>query len=168
MLYIFIFLAKIIEVSLTTLRTVLITRGEKIYASIIGFVEVIIWLIVVGNVLDNIQDDPLKVFVYALGFAAGNYFGSLIEEFLAIGLVTFNIITTKDHEEIILHELKKSNIGVTIVTGKGYEKENSILIVHAKRKRKKEIISLIKSLDFNAVISIMDTNSIYGGYGLKK
>lgn len=168
MLYLIIFFAKIIEVSLTTVRTVLLTRGEKLYASVIGFFEVIIWLVVVGNVLQNIQQDPIKIFVYALGFACGNYVGSIIEEKLAIGLVTFNIITTKENEDKILKALKSANLGVTVVSGKGYDNEKSVLIVHAKRKRKGEIVKLIEDLDIKAVISIADTRTVYGGYGLRK
>ncbi len=83
--YAFIFFAKIIEVALMTVRTVLITRGEKLYGSIIGFIEVTIWLYVTSSVLSGIKDDPIRMVVYALGFTCGNYVGCVIEEKLAIG-----------------------------------------------------------------------------------
>ena len=86
MLYVLIFLAKIVEVSLMTLRTVLITRGEKVVGSIIGFFEVIIWLYLVSTVLVGISEDPIKMVVYALGFSVGNYVGSFLEEKLPMAL----------------------------------------------------------------------------------
>ena len=79
-IYILIFSAKIIEVSLTTVRTVLITRGEKFYASLIGFVEVLIWLYVISSVIIGIDKEPLKMVTYALGFACGNYIGCIFKK----------------------------------------------------------------------------------------
>lgn len=84
-IYFAIFFAKLIEVPLATVRIVLINRGEKLKGSLIGFVEVLIWIVVVGNVLDSLSEDPIKALVYCLAFACGNYLGSIVEDKLAIG-----------------------------------------------------------------------------------
>ena len=73
MIYLLIFFAKLVEVSLATIRNVLINRGEKLKGSIIGFFEVLIWVIVVSNVLSDVMQDPLRVLVYCLAFSMGNF-----------------------------------------------------------------------------------------------
>ncbi|WP_404814135.1 DUF2179 domain-containing protein [Clostridium algidicarnis] len=167
-LYVLIFLAKIVEVSLMTLRTVLITRGEKVVGSIIGFFEVIIWLYLVSTVLVGISEDPIKMVVYALGFSVGNYVGSFLEEKLAIGLLTISIVASANDAIIIAEKLRKDNLGVTLVEAEGMNEKKKMIVVHVKRKRKKEVIKLIEDTNTKAVISIADTKTVYGGYGIKK
>ncbi len=164
--YVVIFLAKILEVSLMTVRTVLVTRGEKVYASIIGFIEVIIWLYVVSVVLVGIKDDPIRMVVYAFGFACGNYLGSLLEEKLALGILTINVIASIENGEKIAAIVRKENVGVTSVAAEGINEIKKMLLIHVKRKRKNEIIKLIQSSNINCVISISDTRTVYGGYGI--
>lgn len=166
--YILIFFAKIIEVALMTVRTVLITRGEKLYGSIIGFVEVSIWLYVISKVLIGIDKDPLKMLVYAFGFACGNYIGCILEDKLAIGVLTINAITSQKDGEELAQLLRDEKVGVTIVNAEGLIEDKKMLILHVKRKRKKEILKLIQNSDIKAVISVADTKTVYGGYGIRK
>ncbi len=166
--YLIIFMAKILEVSFATVRMVLLTRGEKLYASIIGFVEVTIWLLVVGNVLNGIQEDPIKIVVYALGFSCGNYLGSLVEEKLALGVITLNVIVSEEDGEVLLKYLRDADVGVTSVQGEGLNSKKTLLMIHVKRKRKKEILKLIEDSDVKCVVSITDTKTVYGGYGIRK
>ncbi|MCB2294082.1 DUF5698 domain-containing protein [Clostridium algoriphilum] len=166
--YFLIFFAKIIEVSLTTIRIVLITRGEKFYGAIIGFFEVLIWLYVIGTVLIGINEQPFKMVTYALGFACGNYIGCILEDKLALGLMTINaIVSVKDGEELA-KILRKQNVGVTLIEAEGLKEEKKMLILHVKRKRKSEILRVIENSEINAVISLADTKTIYGGYGIRK
>ncbi len=97
LLYIMIFCAKIIEVSLMTLRIVFITKGERKMGALVAFFEVSIWLFLVTTVLGGITEDPLKAVVYALGFAVGNFVGSLLEERIGLGLSQVQIIVKADH-----------------------------------------------------------------------
>ena len=166
--FIFIFFAKIVEVSLTTIRIVLITRGEKLYGSIIGFFEVLIWLYVIGTMLVGINEAPLKMVTYAAGFACGNYIGCILEEKLALGLMTINAIVSEKDGNTLAEILRKDNVGVTIIEAEGLKEEKKMLIFHVKRKRKSEILKLISDSHINAVVSLMDTKTIYGGYGIKK
>lgn len=166
--FILIFFAKIIEVSLSTVRTVLITRGEKLYGAIIGFFEAIIWLYLITTVLVNINEEPFKIIAYALGFACGNYIGCILEEKLALGLITINIIVSEKDGKTLAEILRAENVGVTIVDGEGLKESKKMLILHVKRKRKSQILKTIQNSNINAVISLMDTKSIYGGYGIRK
>lgn len=166
--YIFIFFAKIFEVSLTTVRTVLVTRGEKFFAAIIGFFEVSIWLYVIGSVLAGIQEDPKKMIIYALGFACGNYIGCIIEDKLALGVLTINVIVTEEDSKELACTLREKNVGVTVIEGEGINTKRKVLLIHAKRKRKNEIVKIIENTNIPSVISINDTKTVYGGYGLRK
>ncbi len=166
--YLLIFLAKIVEVSLMTIRTVLITRGEKLYGSIIGFFEISIWLYLINKVLVGISEDPIRMVTYALGYACGNYLGSILEEKLALGLLTISIILPESEGEELIKKLREKNVGVTKVRAEGINKDKSLLLIHIKRKRKNEIIKLIEKSPLHCVISISDTKTVMGGYGIKK
>ena len=166
--YLMIFFAKIVEVSLMTVRTVLITRGEKFYGSVIGFFEVLIWLYIISTVLIGIQEDPVRMVVYALGFASGNYLGCMLEERLALGILTITVISSKEDGLKLADILRDKHVGVTMMEAEGKHEIKKILIMHAKRKRKCEIIKIIEGSRLEAVISISDTKTVYGGSGLRK
>lgn len=166
--YLLIFLAKIIEVSLTTVRTVFITKGQKLYSSIIGFIEVSIWLLVASVVLVGINENPAKMFVYALGFTFGNYIGSIIEEKIGLGHVSIQIITNCTDGTMLSDSLRKAGKAVTVLKGEGKDSEKCILLIYAKRKQKDCIMREVKKLDIQAVITISEAQKIYGGYGVGK
>lgn len=151
-----------------TLRVVLVTKGEKVYGSIIGVFEISIWLVLTSTVLAGLKEDPFKMVVYALGFAVGIYLGSTIEEKLAIGLVTVQVIVNKDEGEILTDSLREKGIGITVIDGQGLSEPKNILILHIQRKRKNEIIKHIIKTTPGAVISSSDLKTVYGGYGLIK
>lgn len=167
-IYFLIFFAKIIEVSLATVRTVLITRGEKFFGSIIGFFEVLIWLYLITTVLIGISEEPFKIVAYALGFSCGNYIGCILEDKLALGLITLNIIVSVKDGPTLARTLRAENIGVTIMDAEGLKEAKKMLILHVKRKRKSKVLKLITNTNINAVISLVDTKTIYGGYGIRK
>jgi uncharacterized protein YebE (UPF0316 family) len=167
-IYFFIFFAKIIEVSLCTVRTVLITRGEKLFGSIIGFFEVIIWLYLISTILIGINEAPFKMVAYSLGFACGNYIGCILEEKLALGLITINAIVSEKDGPTLAQILRSENIGVTLMDAEGLKEAKKLLILHVKRKRKSRVVKLIQNSNINAVISLSDTKTIYGGYGIRK
>jgi len=166
--YLLIFVAKVFEVSLMTLRTVFVTKGEKVYGAIIGVFEISIWLVLTSTVLSSLKEDPFKMVVYALGFATGIFLGSTIEEKLAIGLVTVQVIVNKAEGDILTDDLREKGIGITVMEGHGLSEPKSVLILHIQRKRKNEIIKHITKTVPGAVISASDLKTVYGGYGLIK
>ncbi len=168
MIYALILFAKIIEVSLATVRTVLITKGERKIGAIIGFFEVMLWIYIASNVLTGIAADPLKAVFYALGFALGNYFGSILEEMIGIGLSEIVVIVKDDHGEELSEHLRDHDFAVTMVEGSGMSKSRHMLFLFTQRKRVKEAVTLIKAKQANAVITVSETKPIYGGYGLLK
>ncbi len=164
MIYVLILLAKILEISMGTFRNVMIIKGERAIGTIIGFFEVLIWLLVVSSVLTNIKEDPIKLIVYSLGFAIGLYVGSKIEESIAIGNVRVEAIVAADYD--MADKLRKSGYGVTVVDAHGMNYERQMLILNIRRKIAPKAVETIRSLDKEAVITIYDIRAVNGGYGL--
>ena len=88
-LYLIIFAAKTIEVSIATVRLVLVNKGERVKGAVLGFIEILIWISLVSSVLNNITDDPFKIIAYAAGFSLGNYLGVSIGLKLQLALPLF-------------------------------------------------------------------------------
>jgi uncharacterized protein YebE (UPF0316 family) len=168
MIYILILFAKMVEVSLMTVRIVLITKGERKIGSIIGFFEIMIWIYVASSVINDLANDPLKAVVYGLGFALGNYFGSRLEEKIGIGLSQVQIIVKSEDGYPLAEVLRKEGYAVTLVHGEGKNFERNLLFSYVKRKRIHHLLEVAKANQENAVITVMDTKPLYGGYGLKK
>lgn len=168
MIYLFILVFKIIEVSIGTTRIVLITRGERLLGAILGVMEVLIWVALVSSVLSNITEDPMKVVVYAIGFGIGNYVGSVFEQKLGIGNVRVEAITSKKDGEELTAMLRDRGFAVTVIEGKGMSCERHVLLMNIRRKNHHNVIDLIKGLQGNAVITINDVQPVYGGYGILK
>lgn len=167
-LYFIILVAKMIEVSIGTTRIVLITRGERVLGACLGFLEVIIWVVLVSTVLSDVSKDPLKVLFYAAGFALGNYTGSLLEERLGIGNVRVEAIVMEDHGLDLTNELRAKGYAVTVIDGKGMNFGRNVLLMNIKRKNYVNVVKLIKEHQENVVITINDIKPVYGGYGILK
>ncbi len=164
-LYLFIFFGKIAEVAVSTVRIVLINRGERVKGSITGFFEVSLWLVVTGTVLVGFQEDIIRCIIFAVAFALGNYVGSWMEGKLAFGLCSIQVIVSKDESaEKLVQELRENNFGVTMMAGEGKTGPREILLLHLKRKRIPAAIALIKSKLNNAVITVNDVRVVNGGY----
>lgn len=159
---IFIFTARVIDVSMLTIRTLMVVRGKRHQAALIGFFEVIVYIVALNRVVNSL-DNPLNLFFYALGFASGNYVGSFIEEKMAIGDIAVQIIP-KMNGDNIQQILRTNGFGVTAVEGMGKEGPKQILHVALKRKNLPKLIETIDSLDEDAFMTIMDAKSLRGGY----
>lgn len=164
---IFIFVAKVIEVSLTTLRTVFISRGEKLYASALAFVEIIIWLVVASAVLNDITENPARMVVYALGFTAGSYVGLMIEEKIGLGYSNVQVITNVEDGKLMASSLRELGNAVTTIDGHGRDSKRVILSTYVKRKKKDELLQRVEDLEIQGVVTVSETQKIYGGFGTK-
>ena len=132
--YSFIFFAKIIEVSVFTMRTVYMTRGNKKAAVMFGAVGITLWLIVVSSVLMNITEDPLRAVVYVLAFALGVYFGMAIEDKLAIGLAQIEVIAECETANEITEKFRKLNYRVTTFNCEGLDGKKISMVLKIHRK----------------------------------
>lgn len=160
--YLFIFTARATDMSMATIRTIMIVRGKKFTAAFIGFFEIILYLLAIGQVLSNL-DNMGNIIAYASGFATGNYLGVILEEKMAIGSVLSQIITKKDEGEFSKF-LRDNDFGVTSTWGEGKEGKISILKVVSTRKELYKLNKLVNQFDENAFTTVSDIRNLKGGY----
>jgi len=153
-----IFVARLIDVSLGTLRIIFISRGVKYLAPIIGFIEINIWLLAIGQIMQNLGNIACYI-AYAGGFAMGNLLGILIEEKLSIGLALIRIIARHDHNELIEY-LKSENYGVTTHDAEGVKGPVKIVFAVIKRSDLHKVIARINQIHPHAFYSIEDVRSV--------
>jgi uncharacterized protein YebE (UPF0316 family) len=157
---ILIFLARICDVSLGTIRGIFISKGIRYLAPIIGFFEVIIWLLAIGQIMNNLTNFVAYI-AYGAGFAAGTYIGMVIEEKISLGLVSVRIITKKDPGELIQYLIH--NYGVTSLDGEGGTGKVKMVFTIIKRQDLPHVVEIIKQFHPNAFYSVDDVKSVGEG-----
>lgn len=155
-----IFFARILDVSLGTIRTVYIVKEKRIIATLIAFFEVLIWFEVAREALNTTFDSIIVPISYAAGYATGTYIGTYLSSNLIKGNVTITIIS-KDLTIKEINMIKKKGFGVSIINT--YDKKK-YLIIEIDKKRINELKKLILSLDKKAFIMINDTKIVENGY----
>lgn len=155
------FFARILDVSIGTIRIIMISKGYKKIAPILGFVEVFIWILTVGKVMQN-MDNIFYYFAYAAGFAAGTYIGMIIENRLSLGLVMVRVITKFEASDLLL-ELREKNYNATSVDGIGRHGNVKILFMIIKKQSLRKVIELIKQYNPNSFYTIEDIREVSGG-----
>ena len=144
--YLFIFLARLVSVTLDVVRILLLMRGRHGLASGVGFVGVCIYLVALSQAIAGGIDDPIKVLAYAAGFATGNYFGCLIEERMALGYLSLQVIPRPELVQSLTDNLRDAGFGVTSVLGEGRSGPRTILFVALKRKDLNKAIKLVDQM----------------------
>jgi len=157
-----IFLARIVDVSIGTVRVILLSRGNKYVAPLMGFFEVIIWLAAIGKVMQNLNNVVCYI-AYGAGFATGNYVGTLIESKLALGFQIVRIISASPLQ-LLPNELRNEGYGVTVLKGRGASGIVYILLSVISRKKVNDFIKLVLTIEPKAFISVEDVRSSYAGY----
>ena len=139
-----IFLARICDVTIGTLRIVMISKGQKNLAPFLGFFEVLIWLIAIGRIMQNLDNWVCYIF-YAGGFATGNYIGMILEERLAVGISQIQIITGKDASNLI-QALKNAGYGTTYHPAEGGASGKMVNIIYSivQRSEIDKVAAIVK------------------------
>ena len=137
-----IFLARVFDVSIATIRIIFVMSGKKFLAPVFGFFESFIWLIAIGQIIQNI-DNFYSYIAFALGFAAGTLVGMLIEEKLALGSVVIRVITRKEATDLIDY-FKEKQLHYSNISAEGRDGKVNILFTVIKRVQLKEVLSAIK------------------------
>jgi len=156
-----IFIARVADVSLGTVRVIFITRGLKYLAPIVGFFEILIWLLAIGQIMRNLSN-PLCYIAYASGFATGNYFGILIAEKLSLGVVLIRVITSKEASEL-LEYLKSADYGVTSVDAQGSAGKVQVVFTIVPRREVNQVVNLIKQFNPKAFYTIEEVGFVEEG-----
>lgn len=154
LLPVLIMIARVVDVSLDTIRVIMVTKGYRSWAPFIGFFQALIWLIAITRIMTHL-DNSLAYIAYALGFGLGTYVGMVLEQQLALGHDLVRVITKADAGDLVVM-LREKGYRVTSVKGRGREGEVGILYIILKRKVLREVIRIIKNFNPNAFYTIED------------
>ena len=160
-----IFIVRIIDVSLGTVRTILTIKEKNLLASIVGFIEVFIWFIIVKDALNtNIESILIPIF-YAGGFATGTYIGGILARYFTKNSnINVQVIINKDNNYLV-DILYTSGYAVSTLNIEGYNSIPKILlIIETKLNRLKELRNIIYKIDTKAFIVVSESRIVYNGY----
>lgn len=146
-----IFLARTVNITIDTVRFMLSLRGKRGLSWILGFIESVIFVVVIGSVLSNLEN-PLNIIGYSAGFATGNVLGMMIEKRLAIGYIHFSIISRNKSTEIA-DALREAGYGVTEIPARGKESSFMLVDCRVRRKQADEVEALVLRVDPEAFIT---------------
>jgi len=157
-----IFLARICDVSMETIRVIYISKGIKYLAPVIAFFEIVIWLLAMEVVMRDLSNIA-NFFAFAFGFAMGTYIGLVIEEKLSIGMVIMRIVTTGEFNEAIISFLQSENYGITIMDAAGSRGNVKMILSLVNRTDVARITEHIQSTNPHAFFSIEDVRYVNEG-----
>lgn len=152
-----IFIMRITDVSIGTLRIMMVAKGRKFIAPALGFVEILIWLYAITNIVQN-ADNIWFYLAYGAGFAAGNYLGILVEERLAIGIGMVRVVTRQRATELIT-ALRSAGYGVTTVVGEGTDGPVDIIYTVVRRAEIPRVLEEIHRFNPRAFYVVEDVRS---------
>lgn len=160
-------ISKMMEISIQSLKTVMMVKGERLKAALLGFLECIIWGLVISSIITTLGNNFLLLLFYGFGYAVGLFLGSLLESKIALGTTHIELIANEDNTKKITEFLKENNRGFTIFEGKGSKENVNMILIIVQRKEVKSLLKKIRKLCDNQVFEITsDVNKSFGGYGI--
>ncbi|NMC37159.1 MAG: DUF2179 domain-containing protein [Bacteroidales bacterium] len=158
---ILIFLARICDVSIGTLRIIFVSKGKKNIAPILGFFEVLIWIIAISKIMQNL-DNYVNYVAYAAGFATGNFVGMIIEEKLAMGIQMIRVFANERGRDLI-QILNSNGFGATSVEAYGAKERVHLVYSIVHRHELERVLDLINKFNPKAFFTIEDVKSVNEG-----
>ena len=158
-----IFVARIIDVSIGTLRIIFLTRGMKYLAALLGFFESLIWILAISQIMTNVNN-WMAYIAFASGFACGNVVGIWLEEKIALGTLIIRIITRQDAEALV-KALRAEGYGATNIPAEGEHGPVMAIFTIVRRKALSEVVDLIRQYSPNAFYTIEDVRFANATFG---
>ena len=161
--------AKIIEITIQSLKTCMMVKGQRLKAAGLGFLECTIWGLVISTIIGTLGDNLFLLAFYCVGYATGLFLGSTLEGKIALGTSSLQLIANDENTEIITEYLKSNSRGYTVFEGKGStDKMNMIFIVLPRRNSVATVKQIRKICKNNVFVVVDDVNKYSGGYGMIK
>lgn len=157
-----IFFARVADVSMGTMRMLMLVKGRRIPAAAIGFFEVIVYILALGRVVNQL-DNWVYLLIYALGFSTGNYMGIFLEERMALGYIGAQIVVQSESDSLVQF-LRENGYGVTVTEGWGMSGPKDILTIILPRRQMPKLMDLVNSHDSKSFTIVMDAKKTLGGY----
>lgn len=159
-----IFLARIIDVSISTFRMMIMVRRKSVLTPILAFCEVFVWFIAARKALNTNIDSILIPIFYSLGYATGTYLGGWLSRKFIKNVNSIEVTTSRNNTKLI-HALRREGYGVSVISLKNnYRDKKDLILVDVKSKNTQETIELIKEIDPKAFIVVKDTKIVHNGY----
>ena len=161
--------AKIIEITIQSLKTCMMVKGQRVKAAALGFIECAIWGLVISTIIGTLGDNLFLLLFYCVGYATGLFLGSTIENKIALGTSSLELIANDDCTEKIVAYLKKNGRGYTVLNGHGStDKMNLIFIVLPRRDANKVLREIREECENHVFVVASDVSKYAGGYGMMK
>ena len=157
-----IFVLRVLDMSLDTLRVLVVMRGRRAAAWVLGFFQALIFVLAISSVLNDL-DNPLNILGYAAGFATGNVIGMLIEGRLAVGFMQMTIISSS-RGAAIAQALRKSGYAVTEIPAHGKDGKVAVLHCSARRREVDDIDTIVLEADPSAFVTAEDVRPVRRGF----
>lgn len=155
-------LARILDVTIGTIRVIFVSRGLKYYAPLLGFFEVIIWLLAIGQIMQSLGNF-MSYIGYGVGFAMGNYIGIILVEKMSLGTVIIRIVPKMDTTNLVNH-LRESNFGVTTIPAEGRTGPVQIVNSIVKKKDLRDALEIINKHNPQAFYTVEEVQKVNEGY----
>jgi len=152
-----IFVMRVTDVSIGSIRIVMLVRGRKWIAGLLGFFESLVWVLAAGLVLTN-MDSPLRVVAFAAGFATGTVLGGTVESWIAMGQSVLRVITPLETPEVA-PALRRAGFGVTVVNAEGRNGEVRLAFTVVPRRRHTEVLSIVNNVNPEAFVTLEDVST---------
>lgn len=156
-----IFMARICDVSIGTLRIIFVSKGKRNIAPILGFFEVLIWITAISKIMENLHH-YINFIAYAAGFATGNFVGMIIEEKLAMGILMIRVFAHERGTELV-QTLNRNGYGVTVVEAHGARENVQLIYSIVKRNELANVLDVITRFNPKAFYTIEDVKAVNEG-----
>ena len=153
-IYFLIFIFKVLENTLSTLRIIVVANGRKLLGALLQGVIALVWAFSTSLVVIDVLKDPFKVVSFTFGSLVGSYIGSLIEEKIAMGTNMLTVVVDKCCTSKVVRALRKQKYEVIILNGKRKDELKNVLFIMVKRKKRNDVIKLINNIDSSSIIII--------------
>ena len=161
--------AKIVEITIQSLKTCMMVKGQRLKAAALGFAECTIWGLVISTIIGTLGDNLLLLVFYCGGYATGLFLGSTLESKIALGTSNLELIAPDDSTEKIIAYLKENGRGYTVFEGKGSkEKMNMIFVILPRREATKSLKEIRRVCDNRVFVTVSEISKYAGGYGMVK
>jgi uncharacterized protein YebE (UPF0316 family) len=162
----FIFMARICDVSIGTMRIIFVSKGKRNIAPILGFFEILIWITAISKIMQNL-DNYVNYVAYAAGFATGNFVGMIIEEKLAMGILMIRVFANERGSELV-NVLNTSGYGATAVEAHGARDKVHLIYTIVQRNELAKVLEVILQFNPKAFYTIEDIKAVNEGIFVPK
>ena len=161
--------AKILEITIQSLKTCMMVKGQRLKAAGLGFVECTIWGLVISTIIGTLGDNLFLLAFYCVGYATGLFLGSTLENKIALGTSSLELIANDENTEKITEYLKENSRGYTVLDGHGSKERMNMIFIVLPRRDASLVLKQIRRICNNNVFVVVDEISKYaGGYGMVK